>query len=108
MRRCPRSAQWLSSTAHDITADDPDRRRALDCPFCAHGELAVIVLEVDPVVLAVRGPECGAVGPRSTSDGPAHAVFAWNHATRCAPQKLDLGGPDGVTRLSLSYGMMSS
>jgi hypothetical protein len=48
----------------------------LDCPFCAHGELAVIVLELDPVVFAVRCPECGGVGPRSTSDDPAHAVSA--------------------------------
>lgn len=52
--------------------------RALDCPFCAHGELGVIVVVEEPRILAVRCPECGAIGPESLSDDPAHAIAAWN------------------------------
>ena len=42
--------------------------RPRDCPFCTHGELDVVTLERNPmVILAVRCPECGATGPRSES-----------------------------------------
>jgi hypothetical protein len=51
---------------------------ALDCPFCAHSDVAVVEVEPDAGALAVRCPECGATGPQSLSDDPAHAVFAWN------------------------------
>ena len=54
--------------------------RPRDCPFCAHDDLEVVTLEREPfVIIGVVGcPECGAMGPRSTSDDPAHAVAAWN------------------------------
>jgi hypothetical protein len=37
-----------------------------------------IVVDDHPRTLAARCKECGAVGPRSVSDDPAHAVTAWN------------------------------
>jgi hypothetical protein len=46
-----------------------------ECPFCAHGELNVIVVKVEPRVLAVHCPECGATGPSSLSPEPAHGIF---------------------------------
>ena len=49
-----------------------------ECPFCAHGELDVIVVKVEPRALAVHCPECGATGPSSHSPEPEHAIFAWN------------------------------
>ena len=50
--------------------------RAFDCPHCASDDLGVVIIEQLP--LAVRCRECGATGPRSASDDPAHAIFAWN------------------------------
>ena len=47
-------------------------------PHCASDDLAVIEIEIDTVALAVRCNECGATGPVSLSDDPAHAIFAWN------------------------------
>ena len=47
-------------------------------PFCASDDFAVIDVEQDPMMLAVQCKECGAVGPRSLSDNPAHAVQSWN------------------------------
>ena len=41
-------------------------------------DLAAIDIENDTVALAVRCNECGATGPVSLSDDPAHSTFAWN------------------------------
>ena len=49
-----------------------------DCPFCASDWLEVVQIDDDPRAHAVRCNECGAMGPCSLSDDPAHAVFAWN------------------------------
>lgn len=53
-------------------------REMRECPFCAHGQLDVVAVEHDSRVLAVKCIECGATGPRSLSDDPAHTIFAWN------------------------------
>ena len=52
--------------------------RTLTCPFCAHDEAAVVVVEQQPMTWAVRCPECFATGPHSVSDSPVHAIVAWN------------------------------
>ena len=49
-----------------------------DCPFCAHGDVAVLVVERHPLAYAVRCTECSATGPRMMSDDPQHAVTVWN------------------------------
>jgi Lar family restriction alleviation protein len=52
--------------------------RIRECPHCASNDLGVIEVEYQPVVLAVKCNECGATGPRSVSDDPKQAIFAWN------------------------------
>lgn len=52
--------------------------KARDCPFCAHGEVDVVSLGDEPAGFAVRCLECGAIGPRSRTADPIHAVHAWN------------------------------
>jgi Lar family restriction alleviation protein len=61
-----------------VTGGTVSTTTALECPHCASDDLAVIEIEDDPVAFAVRCSECGATGPVSLSDDPAHAVFAWN------------------------------
>ena len=53
-------------------------KKIRECPFCAHSNLALVVVEQSPRTLAIQCPECGAVGPRSPSADAGHAVFAWN------------------------------
>jgi len=55
-------------------------RTPLDCPFCANSDLTVIVVDHDPPTLDVHCPECGAIGPRSVSDDPAHVLPNHDHS----------------------------
>ena len=57
--------------------DGTQLERMLDCLQCASDDLEVFEVHAR-ITLAVRCKECGAQGPRSLSDDPAHAVFAWN------------------------------
>ena len=52
--------------------------RTLPCRHCASGDVAVGVVEQQPITWAVRCSECSATGPDSVSDDPAHAIVAWN------------------------------
>jgi hypothetical protein len=47
-------------------------------PFCASDDLDVIAVERDTAMLAVSCKDCGATGPLSLSDDPAHAIHMWN------------------------------
>ena len=49
-----------------------------DCPFCASGELEIMVVQTEPPILAVRCRECGSTGPASETSDPRLAVGAWN------------------------------
>jgi hypothetical protein len=64
------SAIFDSTAARPDLDDDRAMERMRDCPFCAHGELEVVVVEDEPRVLAVRCLECGAIGPRSRGPLP--------------------------------------
>jgi len=55
-------------------------RTPLDCPFCANSDLTVIVVDHNPPTLDVHCPECGAIGPRSVSDDPAHVLPNHDHS----------------------------
>jgi len=48
------------------------------CPFCASDDLDVIAVDQDGAMLAVSCKECGATGPLSLSDDPAHAIHSWD------------------------------
>ncbi|MET0165862.1 MAG: Lar family restriction alleviation protein [Vicinamibacterales bacterium] len=50
------------------------------CPFCARVEPALAAVGDDRVqYFVVTCPECGATGPRATSDDPpGHAEHLWN------------------------------
>jgi Lar family restriction alleviation protein len=51
----------------------------LDCPHCASSDVAVAAVEYEQrPAFAVCCRECGAMGPPSHSDDPAHAVATWN------------------------------
>jgi hypothetical protein len=49
-----------------------------ECPFCAHDDPYMIVIQCEPRVLAIACPECGAVGPSSTGGEVDGAIVAWN------------------------------
>ena len=48
------------------------------CPFCASDDLDAIAIDQDRAMLAVSCKECGATGPLSLSDDPAHAIHSWD------------------------------
>jgi len=52
--------------------------RALSCPHCANDDVAVVVVEQQPMTWAVRCSECLATSPHSVSDSPTHAITAWS------------------------------
>jgi Lar family restriction alleviation protein len=53
-----------------------DVGRALPCPHCGSDDVDVVV-DRDPIAIAVRCNECSATGPHSLGD-PPNAIFAWN------------------------------
>jgi endogenous inhibitor of DNA gyrase (YacG/DUF329 family) len=61
-----------------VASKDDAMEEMRSCPFCAHDDLEVIVVDETTHVLAVRCPECGTIGPRSGAANPANAAFAWN------------------------------
>jgi len=74
-------------------------RTPLDCPFCANSDLTVIVVDHDPPTLDVHCPECGAIGPRSVSDDPAHVLPNHDHS-RCTQRYRNCLACLGLVRMT--------
>jgi len=74
-------------------------RTTLDCPFCANSDLTVIVVDHNPPTLDVHCPECGAIGPRSVSDDPAHVLPNHDHS-RCTQRYRNCLACLGLVRMT--------
>ena len=68
----------LGVVRYDTSMQQPVELRP--CPFCAHEQPRLTLLGDERVrFVLVMCPECGALGPRTTSDDPpGHAAHLWN------------------------------